>query len=122
MDVRIKATDYELTPEVSAYLAEKIVAIEKLLGADAGLARCEVEVGRDAGNQRHGEHIWFAEINVRYPGGEPIRVTNHESTVNAAIDMVKDEAVRQLRTSRRAHTRFIRKSGALLKNLMRWGE
>jgi len=121
MDVRIKATDYELTPEVSAYLEEKVAAIEKLLGSDAELARVEVEVGRDAGNQRHGEHIWFAEINVRYPGGEPIRVTNHESTVNAAIDMVKDEAVRQLRTSRRAHTRFIRKSGTLLKNLMRWG-
>ncbi len=122
MDIRIKATEYQLTPEVSAYLEEKMAAIEKLLGSDADLARCEVEVGRDAGNQRHGEHVWFAEINVRYPGGEPIRVTNNESTVNAAIDMAKDEAVRQLRKSRRTHTRFIRKSGALLKNMMRWGQ
>ena len=122
MDIRIKSTDYEITPEVSAYLDEKIGAIEKLLGSDAELARVEIELGRDAGNQRHGEHVWFAEINVGYPGGESIHVSNHESTVNAAIDMAKDEAVRQLRKSRRSHTRFIRKSGAMLKDLMRWGE
>lgn len=122
MDIRVKATGYEMTPDAARYLDEKISAVEKLLGEDAALARCEVEVGRDAGNQRHGEHVWFAEFNVSYPGGESIRVSNRESTVNAAIDMAKDEAVRQLRKSRRSHTRFLRKSGAAIKNLIRWGE
>ena len=121
MDIRIKQTDYQLTPEVSNYIDDKMRAIEKLLGADAELARCEIEIGRDAGGQRHGEHIWFAEINIRYPGGESVRVTNRESTINAAIDMAKDEAVRQLRKGRQAHKRFLRKSGAAIKNLMRWG-
>jgi ribosomal subunit interface protein len=121
MDIRVKSTDYEMTPEVSAYLDDKIAAIEKLLASDAELARCEVEVGRDAGNQRHGEHVWFAEIMVMYPGGETVRVSNREGSVNAAIDIAKDETLRQLRKSREARTTFLRKSGAALKKFIRFG-
>jgi ribosomal subunit interface protein len=121
MDIRVKATDYEMTPEVSTYLDDKISAIAKLLASDAELARCEVEIGRDAGNQRHGEHVYFAEFMVTYPGGETVRVTNRESSVNAAIDIAKDETVRQLRKSREARTTFLRKGGAALKKFMRFG-
>jgi len=121
MEVRVKATGYDITPEVTEYINDKAAAIEKLLASDAPLARCEVEVGRVAGNQRHGEHVWYAEFNVNYPGGATVHVSNHESTVNAAIDMAKDEAVRQLRKSRQAHTTFIRKSGSAIKNFLRFG-
>ena len=121
MEIRIKTTGYEITPEVSDYIGVKVGAIEKLLGNDAELARVEVEVGRDAGNQRHGEHVWFAEFIVSYPGGEMIRATNRESTVNAAIDIAKDETVRRLRKSRQAHVRLLRKGGAAIKNLLRFG-
>jgi len=121
MDIRIKTTDYEMTPEVSTYLDEKIASIEKMLGSDASVARCEVEIGRAAGNQRHGAHMWKAEVNVSYPGAASIHATNHAENVNNAIDDVKEEIVRQLRSGRQVHRRVLRKGGAALKRLMRFG-
>lgn len=121
MDIRIKTTDYELSPETRSYLDERIASVERLLGDDAAAARCEVELGRDAGGQRHGEHVWFAEINISYPGASEIRATNRAESINAAIDDVKEEVAQQLRKQRTARQGFLRRSGAKLKEMMRWG-
>lgn len=121
MDIRIKTTDYQITPEVSQYLDERVAAIEKMLGDDALTARLEVEIARDGGNQRHGDHMWKAEMNLTYPGGPRVRATNHAPTVNAAIDDVKEETARQVRSERQAHRRVIRRTGAAIKRLMRFG-
>ena len=121
METRIKTTDYQMTPDVSAYLDERMVYIEKMLGGDAPLARCEVELGRAAGNQQHGAHMWRAEINVMYPGGSQIRATNNADNMNTAIEDAKEEIVRQLRTNKQVHRRVLRKGGAMLKRMMRMG-
>ncbi len=122
MDVRVKATEYSITPEVSEYLRGRIATLEKILASDAEAARFEVEVGRDAGRPRHGANIWFAEIAVIVPGRRRIYARNNSESVNGAIDDVKEEVERQLRRDKQTHTRFLRKGGALLKRLMRFGE
>lgn len=119
MDIRIKATDYTITPEVQQYLDAKLGAIERLLGGEAQLARVEIELGRDAGGQRHGEYVWFAEITIRTPGGDDARATNRASTINAAIDDVKEEIEKQLRRNKKFHIRMLRRSGAALKRFIR---
>ncbi len=121
MDIRIKATNYEMTPEVAAYLDERVTSIEKILGAEASAARCEIEIGKAAGNQRHSEHMWKAEFLVTYPGGPVARATNHAVSVNAAIDDAKEELVRQLRREKGLHRSFIRKTGSAIKRFMRFG-
>lgn len=118
MDIRVKATNYEMTPETSAYIDGRIKALEKMLGSDAQVSRCEVEVGRDAGNQRHGANLWFAEFLIIYPGGS-VRATNRSESINGAIDDAKEEATRQLRRERKIHIRMWRKSGAAFKRLLR---
>ena len=122
MNIRTKTTDYEMTPEVSAYLETRMRTLEKLLGEHAGSAICEVELGRDAGRGRHSEHKWFAEVMVRVPGGARVRATNRASSINAAIDDVKEEVERQLRKEKQAHIRILRKSGAYVKRLLRFEE
>lgn len=121
MDVRVKATDYELTADTRSYLDERIQSVAKLLGNDADLARVEVEVGRAAGGQRHGDNLFFAEFDVSIPGDGRVHATNNASTINAAIDDVKEEILRQLRKRKTVHQRVIRKGGAMLKNIMRFG-
>jgi ribosomal subunit interface protein len=119
MDIRIKSTDYQMTPETATYLDERLAHIEKLLDRDAELARCEVEVGRDAGRPRHGANIWFAEINISQPGERLIRATNHSESINGAIDDAKEEIARQIRREKKVHIRMWRKGGAFAKRLMR---
>lgn len=121
MNIRIKATDYELTGDARVYLDERLASLEKFLSGDTSLVRCEVELGRDAGRPRHGANIWFAEIRILSPGSAPVYAHNNASTVNAAIDDVKEEIERQLRSEKKLHIRLMRKTGAAIKNWMRFG-
>jgi ribosomal subunit interface protein len=121
MDIRIKATDYTVTPEVARYMDSRLASLEKLLGDEARHSRIEVELGRDAGRPRHGANIWFAEINVIVPGSGRIYARNNSETVNGAIDDVKEEVERQLRRDRKLHIRMLRKGGALAKRILRFG-
>lgn len=101
------------------YLDERLAHIGKLLAEGAELARCEVELGRDAGRPRHGKNIWYAEIQIIRPGEPTVRVSNRSESINGAIDDVKEEVERQLRGEKRIHMRLLRKSGALAKRLLR---
>ena len=121
MDIRIKTTDYQMVPEVSDYINERVGVIGRHLGADAELARIEVEVGRASGKARHGEYLWFAEFNVSYPGGPSVHAKNHEDSINAAIDRAKEEVVVQLRKGKQLHRRVLRRGGAAFKRFMRFG-
>ncbi len=117
MDIRIKATDYELTEEARNYLETRLVAIEKLLGG-APHVRFEVELGRAAGKARHGKNLWFAEIQVIVPGQDPVRATNNSESINAAIDDARAEVERQLRKNKQRGLRLTRRVGARIKNLL----
>src|SRR3989344_8810075 len=121
MDIRIKATDYQMTPAGRDYLDQRIVSLEKLLAGFEDTARIEVELGRDAGRPRHGANVWFAEIRIVCPGQSPVYARNNSESVNGAIDDVKEEVERQLRRERKLHIRVLRKSGAFAKRLMRFG-
>jgi ribosomal subunit interface protein len=119
MNVRIKTKDYELTSATKKYLDVRVTALEKLLGADAVISRCEIEVGRAAGKQRHGAHLYFAEFVIRAPRRKLVRATNNEATINAAIDNAKDEAMRQLRKQKTARETNTKKDGARIKRALK---
>ena len=122
MDIRIKATDFELTSDTRKYLDDRVASLEKFLGDNSHVARCEVELGLAAGGQRHGANMWFAEIRILVPGSDAVCARNKSSTVNAAIDDVKEEVERQLRRGKKLHIRVMRKTGAAIKNWMKYGQ
>ncbi len=115
------AKDFELTGAVTKYLDIRVRALEKLLGADAVISRCEVELGRAAGKQRHGEHLYFAEFLIRAPRRKMVRAVNHESSINAAIDNAKDEVMRQLRKQKTVKITSEKRAGAQVKRTLRSG-
>ena len=121
MNVRIKTKDFELSAAVRKYLDVRIAALEKLLGADAAVSRCEVELGRAAGRPRHGDHLYFAEFTIRAPRRKPVRAVNNEATINAAIDNAKEEAAKQLRKQKTVIRSSAKKDGARVKRSLRAG-
>lgn len=122
MQIRIKTTDYRLTPEIEAYVDMRVQTLERLLGEHAPVTRIEVEVGKDAGKSRHGANMYFAEIRVLSPGADVVYARNNSESVNGAVDDVKEEVERQLRKQKSFSMHYLRKSGALLKRLMRFGD
>ncbi len=120
MDIRIKTDDFQMTPDVQATLDKALASIEKILSNDTGTARCEVELGRASGRHKS-DYMWFAEVRIISPGGTPVYARNNASTVNAAIDDVKEEVERQLRRGKKLHIRVMRKTGSAIKNWMKFG-
>jgi len=120
MDVRIRATGFQLTTPTSDYAEEKLMSVRHFLGSNDTPARCEVELGRLVGNQRRGD-VWFAEINLYGAKGEHFFAREEGESVNAAVDMVKDEILSQLRKHKQVDRGVLKKSGAMLKRLLRRG-
>ena len=118
MDVRIRATGFELTTPINDYAEEKLMSVRHFLGADDTPARCEVELGRTVGNQRRGD-VWFAEINLHDARGLHYFARENGESVNAAIDLVKDDILAQMRKNKKADRGMIKRGGALLKRLLR---
>ena len=116
MDIRIKTSDYEMTDEIASYLDTKLADIGRLLGETA---RCEVELGRAVGHSQQGR-VWKAEFVVHHEG-ERFRAIAHEESVQAAIDIVKDEMLQQLRKNKGRTTTLARRMGARLKRMARFG-
>jgi ribosomal subunit interface protein len=119
MDIRTKTNEYQMTPEVEAYIDERVAHVEKFLKGEAEQARMEVELSRAAGHHKHSEHMYFAEFQLIRPGVPLVVARNHEPTVNAAIDNAKNELLRQLRQEKRVHVRVWRRGGSLAKRLLR---
>lgn len=120
MNVRVKAKkEVALTEAVQKYLDKRLASIEKLLGAQAELARCEVELGRAAGKKHQSDHMWFAEVHIKAPGGISAYAKNHAASVNAAIDDVKEEVERQLRTAKKVRVTKTKKQGREVKRVLR---
>jgi len=119
MDLRIKTSDYDMPREVADYLDDKIDSIQKLLASDADTARCEVELGRAHGNAQQGD-IWRAEIIVHREGQRYVASATGES-VNAAIDIAKDEILQQLRKQKGRSFALAKRMGARIKRFARFG-
>lgn len=116
MEIIFRSKDYELTDDVRNYAEEHLQAVEKHLGSAASGARCEVELGKD--HSKSGD-VYFADISVSVPGTEGAKATATASSVNAAIDQVKDDLLSQFRSRKKLHSRMLKKGGALLKRILR---
>lgn len=114
----VKTSNYELSDDVAAYLDEKMLAIEKLLSdPDADTVQCDVElarVGDKAGNE------WRAEMNIMI-GKEVLRAEARAGDLQSAIDIVKNEMQPQLERLKRKRSSLLKRGGAKLKDMLRFG-
>lgn len=121
MQTRIKATDYQMTPETAKYLDSRLATLDKLVDPKDESAICEVEIGRDAGKKQHSEHLWYVEIRV-VAARTNVYAKNRASSVHAAIDDVKEEVERQLRQSKGKKSALAKRQGKKFKDGLRLGE
>lgn len=87
MQVDIKATKIELTPEIKDYAQKKADMLDKYLG-DFPAIHAHFEVEQTTTHHVKGE-IYRAELNLQVPG-ELLRVEKTGTEIFEAIDKVKD--------------------------------
>ena len=108
MKIIVKATNTKLSPNIHQYIEEKIGGLEKFLKQfNPELTEARVEVGMITRGQRHGD-IFRAEVNLSIDG-KLLRAVETGESLQAAIDLVRDELAREIRQYKdKQLTMFIR--------------
>jgi len=96
MKIRIKATNIKLTPEIRAYVENKMSDLEKLLShVKKNVLKADIEVGKITKQQQKGK-VFRAEINLNMPG-KLLRVESVQWDLKVAIDETKQNMEREIR-------------------------
>lgn len=117
MKINIKGTNLSISPDINAYLNEKLKSVVKLIDQNDETAMFDIELGRTTRHHQTGD-IFRAEINLHRRGGN-YRAVSEASDIFSAIDLVKDQMLDELRGAKGKRLRFIRKSGRLVKAWLR---
>lgn len=120
MQIKIKATNIELTDAIRAYVEEKIKSVEKFLVAhEKEEVLTEAEIGKTTKHHNTGE-VFRAEVMIRVRGKQ-FRAVSEKDDLYAAIDDVRDELVREINSIKGKDRTLIRRGAGMVKNLLRFG-
>lgn len=119
MNITIKGNGYTVSASSRALIEEKFGALQKFTNDDeSALLECEIE--ESASVERAGAK-YRAEGNLKLQG-ELFRAEALGETLEEAVDKVRDELVREVRRSKGKARRLLKRGGAALKNMLRFGE
>lgn len=116
MKINTKTTNIEMTPAIADYVEKKVNMLDKFF-RDVSEVLVNVEVGKTTKHHKSGA-FFKAEIHIT-SDGEEYYATAETEDLYASIDMVKDEIVRELTSSRKKALRIFRKGGVLIKKFLR---
>ena len=116
MNINIKTTTVSLTPAVSEYVEKRLRSIENFLHDDT-TAQCDIELAKTTNHHKQGD-IFKAEVHITAKSTN-IYASVEKEDLYAAIDIVKDEVVRKLKSSKDKRRSLIRRGGAQVKNILK---
>lgn len=116
MKINFKATQFELTAEITNYCQEKLNSLEKLLSDDES-AFVDVELGKTTEHHKQGE-IFRAEFNL-HTAGKNFRAEAVAEDLYLAIDEVKNELLGEVKRYRKKQGAMLRRGGRAVKDFLR---
>ena len=117
MNIKIRATNFDITPAIDNYVHKKISLLEKFFGGKENIL-CEVEIGRTTMHHKSGD-IFRAEVNITQPGNKQIYAVAEEVDLYSAIDIVRDEAEREITSEKDKRNTLFRRGGMKIKELLK---
>lgn len=119
MNITIKATKYRLTPETEAILEKKLAAPLRLLGTDSDRALLEIDVEEAPPEGRSSEPCRVvARLAI---DGKMYHAEAVKPTPESAADRVRSELESEIRRDRGRSKSFVRRGGAAIKRMLRFG-
>jgi ribosomal subunit interface protein len=116
MKINIKTTVLDLTPAISDYVEKRFEAIEKFFSDDS-TAQFDIELARTTNHHKNGD-IFRAEIHIVAKGVNTYASAEKED-LYIAIDTVRDEVLRKVKSSNEKHRSLVRRGGARIKNIIK---
>lgn len=116
MNINIKTTTISLTPAISEYVEKRLRSIENFLQNDT-TAQCDIELAKTTNHHKQGD-IFKAEVHI-IAKDINIYASVEKEDLYAAIDIVKDEVVRKIKSSKDKKQSLVRRGGAQVKNILK---
>lgn len=116
MNINIKTTAVTLTPAITSYVNKRLAKIASFLEDDT-TAQCDIELGKTTEHHQKG-NIFRAEIHI-VAANKNAYASSEQRDLYTAIDDVRDEILRELKTDKNKRISVIRRSGARLKNMVK---
>ena len=117
MNIKIRSKNFDITPAIDEYVTKKISTLEKFIRVKDNTL-CEVEIGRTTMHHKSGD-IFRAEVNIVEPGGKQIFAVAEEVDLYTAIDIVRDEAEREIVSRKNKRNTLFRRGATQVKNLLK---
>ncbi len=117
MNINIKANNIELTGDIRNYFNKKAEALEKLIDKNDESVALNVILSKMTKHHQKGD-IFKAEINLHI-SGKVFNASSEEEDLFAAIDLVKDEMLRELRSHKDKRIGLIKRGGNKIKNFLK---
>ena len=115
MNITIKGTRVEISDGVRSLIETKFSRMADLLKTEEALLTCEIE--ESLAVERSGAK-YRAEGNLSV-NGKLFRAEATGSTLEGAVDQVRDEITREVQRSQGKARRFLKRGGAALKSMLR---
>lgn len=116
MDITIKGTNYDVTPEVTTLVNKRLATLEKFLKSMPE-AQVYVELEKVQLAQQNGP-IWRAECTLTIPG-EVVRAEATEHSFDTAVPKAVGELSREIRKYKSKRNSLGKKGGAMIKAMLR---
>ena len=113
----IKATNYELTPEIRNYIDQQIPKFEKVLPADTEEIILDVEVAKTTNHHNQGP-VYRAEFNMKYKD-QFKRAESTQEDIRSALELAGDDLARQIRKTKERRNDLVRKGAKKVKGWLR---
>lgn len=116
MNINIKATNIDLTLEIKEYVNAKINSLSKFLDHDQNF-NVFVEIGKESNHHQNGPDVFMAEVRFVFEGKE-FYIKDNAGELFSAIDLVRDEALREIKDKKgKSQTLFVRGARKLKKRI-----
>lgn len=116
MNINIKTTNISLTEAISDYTSKRLDAVTQLLKDDSTV-QCDVELAKTTNHHKNGD-IFRAEVHI-VGKNRDIYSACEEDDLYKAIDMVRDEVLREIRSAKGKKLSILRRGGAKLKDIIK---
>jgi len=113
----IKGTSLEVTEALKELLEQKFAALEKFIGDETDVS-CNIELSKETASQSG--DIFRAEATLHFMG-KKFRAEATTDQIEKSIDKVKQELEREVRKANNKSRTLIKRGGAALKRMMRFG-
>lgn len=118
MQINIRATNMELTPNLKNYTEKRLKGLDKFIDPGKPEISGFVEIGKITKHHREG-NIFRAEIQLKHPDyRSDLRVETESQDLYAAIDEASEKIKRVLIQSKEKRKSFVKRGARLFKKIV----